>query len=585
MTKVFAHIKATYLATRMKKDILAANNRRNNIIALISYSIITLLVTLPLISNIKSGIYGFPSDNIYQMHDIWFYKLRALSFVGIKPPLDINTIEHDHLFTTPVLDILSTALAILTSPLISYNIFILFGFISAGFFMFVLTKGIINLPWASFVAGLVFSFSPYHYSLSQNHIELSQTEVIPIFGLLLLNLWRERTKKSAVILGIGLGLITLTTNYYGYFLLILSVLLVPVYFALCKDIESRRSSIGNIFIFFTTSILIIAPTYTNYIVTSKNVKDLETITWKRMERSPQDFFTYSARPWFYVLPDIKNPITGKLSQRVLSWISQKPPHFLTQVFFENEHSLYLGVWTILLCIYAFAKREEKDKKTTYTLSVLAFVFLILSAPPYATISGHKIYFPSFILSKILPQFRVYARSGIVALSFLSIVAGVGAKYLLEKANAKHLKLVLAISISLLIVVDMYKTPRFTKLLPLPKYYEIIESESQASVIETPKPVDAQDLFYQMYHNKVVYGLEDPSELERTIKGAKKPVLVVYRKDSGEIYDELINNEKGNLNIDKKSEQRETGAEELSDITIKNSKILFKNKDITLYKLE
>jgi len=559
---------------------------KTHLLTIIFYVLISCIVTYPLILNLKSGIYGFPSDNIYQMHDTWFAKTKFLSKTGFESPIVLSTVEHSKLITQLILDLIFLTLATPTNPLIAYNILILFSFVSSAFIMYLLSYKITRNEYGAFISGIIFSFSAYHYTHAQNHLEISQIEVIPLFGLSLLYFLRKRTATSAMILGLGLGLITLTVNYYGYFLLILTAFSSIIYFAICKDAKSRVSSIKNVFTLFVTAFLVIGPGSINYITTSKSVRDLETITWKRMGRSTQDFFTYSARPWFYVLPDVKNPITGKLSQNVLRKIVQKEPYFLTSVFFENEHSLYLGIGTLILCFYALIKKGGKHKKIIFFLLVMAIVFAILSAPPYITISMRKIYFPSFFLSKIIPQFRVYARAGIITLAFLSIVSGFGIKYLLEKVEFKQLKFVLTTFIALFILVDMYKASKFTKLLPVPEYYNIIKTADMAEVIEFPKPVDARHLFYQMYHHKTVYGLEDFSKIEGVIEKAEKPVFIVYRKDSGKIYEDLINNEKG-LELNQITPLRQAPAikEELPNINIKNGTIVFKTIDITLYKVE
>lgn len=62
-----------------------------------------------------------------------------------------------------------------------------------------------------------------------------------------------------------------------------------------------------------------------------------------------------------------------------------------------------------------------------TLFFLSSWMFLVSMPPAITVRGINIYFPSFFLFKLLPEFRVYARAGVFVLLGMTIIAGYGLK--------------------------------------------------------------------------------------------------------------------------------------------------------------
>ena len=92
-----------------------------------------------------------------------------------------------------------------------------FSFVAAGLTAAALAYALTSHPWGAFMAGLVYSFSPYHFAHAWGHHELVTSEGIPLFLLFLLRWMAAPRLRDAVAAGAALALVTWTTPYYLMF--------------------------------------------------------------------------------------------------------------------------------------------------------------------------------------------------------------------------------------------------------------------------------------------------------------------------------------------------------------------------------
>jgi len=473
------------------------------------------------------------------MHDIWVWSENA--------NVDLGEIKYSKISTQPILDQSATLLAKATkSPLITYNILILFSFISAAVLTFIISFRITKNYLASFIAGLLFSFSPYHLRHAQNHLEIAQIEIIPFYFLYLYEFIKNSSRKKATVTGIALAIATLTVNYYGFFLGILTLVYI-LYDLIIKRFNPIKKQIINYTILFVTALAIIAGCNINYIKIASQNKNLDEYTWKALGKTDLDYVSYAAKPWFYILPDIENPMLGNFSKNILIKISQNTPYYLTREFTANEHSLYIGIIPVILTILALTLKS----KTTKKFILFALVFVVISFPPYIFIFMKKIVLPSFVLMETFPMFRVYARSGLITLFMVSLTASIGVSILTNNLKKKLRNLVITLIIGTLSLVELYTVSKYERLLPLPPEYTSKQVKEAKIVLESPKLEDHTTTFYQIYHQKPVYFVRTEGHLEIDVNDVKTQLArsetnipLIFRGDFQQIYFEHKINEKG-----------------------------------------
>jgi hypothetical protein len=129
--------------------------------------------------------------------------------------------------------------------------------------------------------------------------------------------------------------------------------------------------------------------------------------------------------------------------------------------------------------------------------------MIFSAPPYATVPLHKIYFPSHFLYRFFPMFRSYARFGVLVLLCFSILAAFGFKLLLEKANSCRWRVILTIFAFCLLSFEFLDIPPFhnVDVNTLPVYEWLAKQPGDFAILVYPEDNSNFDLLAQRVHRK------------------------------------------------------------------------------------
>lgn len=295
----------------------------------------------------------------------------------------------------------------------------------------------------SVLLSLIFIFSSYFLYKFTQHLSLSTLFFYPLSILfLILNTTRIRIYLK---IGLLIGIAFLISNYIGYFLLIFSTLFLLIKSIFKKELIAMTTKKYPLLILtFTILVLIVAHKYIYFTV----VKPTSISSVQIVNRNLEDFFTFTSRPWYYFLPSVDNPFFGGITKSAINWLQNDWGYFLTTNYFPTEHSAsYLGWVNFIFALFGFRYiwrkvREQKKIATSstprsdegavwtremdvLTLGLVAFCLAIITMPPFFTISGLKIYMPSYLLWKLFPMFRVLTRLGVIILLIELIFTGYG----------------------------------------------------------------------------------------------------------------------------------------------------------------
>ncbi|PIR43015.1 hypothetical protein COV24_05175 [candidate division WWE3 bacterium CG10_big_fil_rev_8_21_14_0_10_32_10] len=414
-----------------------------------------------------------------------------------------------------------------------YNFLIILTFLLTFFVSLIFFKFLINNLKISLVLSVVFALSPYLLYQSRSHLSLFSIWIFIVYVLFLI---KAERKKQFVYTGLIFSIMVGLSNYLAYF----AFLFTSLHFfakALIRKIFRlkyfSKKLFLNYFILAITalfaSLIILYPFIRNNfsipkskepVFTQIDGEPIEIVggSWKlepnkeiinsdknspldSYNRSMEDFFYFTSRPWYYFLPSPENPWFGRLTTKVIDWLQNDWGYWLTSNYFPSEHTAsYLGIinfiFAVLGVIYIIkkvksgkvesqklmgsdkthAKRSFQPRQgyggqvvstlrmmlssrlnlsiihypvstnkkylTILTLGLVGILLSILTLPPYFTISLHKIYMPSYLLWKIFPMFRVLARLGILILLIELVYTGYGYVFFLNflKKRIKKLKI-------------------------------------------------------------------------------------------------------------------------------------------------
>lgn len=378
----------------------------------------------------------------------------------------------------PVLEGVIETLSKFLSPFAVYNFLVLLSFPLTAFFAHRFFRRFFDF-WVSLALALVFTFSPYHILKIYNHVDLSQIWVFPLCFSALLDFDRDRSLRSALKLAGLLALTTLVSNYYGYFMLIITGLFFLISWCqgLKRNVPAQFTARGYLLLMIFYLLLI-----TPFLIPYLRANYFGGGGGLEVKRGLSDFATFTARPWYFVTPSVYHPVLGKFAEGVHRWF-KNTGYFLSDDFFAQEHSgIFLGWTNLILAAYAVAglrasllrSRQSEAlinrRSVILTFLWLAVALVILSGPPFFTVAGFKIYLPSYLLMKVFPMFRTLARLGVPILLCLLVLVGFALKPL-----KKRFSLIL-VAYLILALFEFYNPPTIVDVPERgsPEYNQLLE---------------------------------------------------------------------------------------------------------------
>ena len=393
------------------------NPSRKPLLIFTAYSLLTLLFTGPLVFRLGSSLYG---------HELVGFNIDPYAemdcFLAVRQVFLNNHGLLFSLFIHPAVAYPGALLTGLFNETAAFNIQLLLSFPLAGLFCYLLAFHLTGHRLASFFAGLIYAFSPYHWVHAYYHLSLSQIQWFPLY-LLALFLFTERSSlPRAVLVLVSLGLLLFTNYYYALFALVLTALFLAYHgsrLLFIRPVErvSARPFWLLILLLFSGGVIFVLLVSRHLGFIYQNLPSLSV----RYE----DLFRYSSRSWGFFFPPLDNPFLG--------WIGRS--HILSRLEGGTlvEQTLYPGVIPAVLALAAGWGWRRKDGRPRLVPSshFLVFLWLLiglalaLSLPPVINLGGLAIQMPSHYLYQAFPMFRSYARFGLLIYLSLALLAAGG----------------------------------------------------------------------------------------------------------------------------------------------------------------
>lgn len=482
---------------------------KKDFVVFLFYICLTFLFTYPAILRPSQVIYGVPefhTDPLGVLWETWWHGYAHKE--KISPYPIYSTINYPWGYDKsdvpplPVFDYPRLFLAQFFNEGVVYNIMIWFGLFGTAVAMYYLMYYFTKNRFVSLIAGVMFSFSQDHLMHSMQHPAFTLLLWVPLYIFSLFKLFEKPSYKSAFSCSLVYFLLLFCNYYYAYFMVIATLL-----FLLCRFFKYKLTSVEIKFLFVTLIFVFILSYHFIFPVINR-ILDPQDQGLGLVSKQPfQDLIKYSARWQDYLLPSEYHPLWGKWTE---AYVGEKlgGRHYF-------ERTLYIGFISLIFSFLAIVKRKKiiTSQPKIYLVFLffpsLAIISFIFSLSPVLDLGRFKIPMPSFFAYKLLPMFRVYSRLGILVILSVTILAGMGINYILNRINHIKWRRLAGGGILSFVLLELINIPPFHYIdltnIPLP-YKWLAEQPGDISVVEYPWERGAEQTsidyqFYQRIHKK------------------------------------------------------------------------------------
>lgn len=470
-------------------------------------------------------------------------------------------------------------------PILTNNLLVLAAFILNILFAYKLFNHFSKSKskYLSLLFSITWSLSPYFlFRVMAGTAELYFVFVFPFLLYLLIG------KKKPLILSLYTLAVFQVSAYYGYFAFLTVLFWQSSQFVYTAAYEKKLElkSITKGFAIFLIPILAFFLVFYREAVFSnlrlgsnyEEHKNVERYNSKTVFRPIENFYNFSLRPWYFVIPPKSSLFFSGFSQNTYERI-RSTNYYLADDYSESEMGGSFIGWPFLVgslvffYMFVFKKNVGKlETKLFFTLLLL----LLFSGPPSFTVSGIEIYTPSYLLYYLVPGFRVLARFASVI--FL-IVMLLNFSVLLKAKNSKLQN----VAGTLIFILNFFSLAISMPLINVnepPERYLAIKSPSDAPMVVLSLPESSyEDVFWTLHHNNYLF---NPKGFVNTAKGfdADEFTASIVEGDLDELQEYGVNFVTVNLNS--KNENLEKILRSLRTIY---GQEIFLNKNAAIFQIQ
>jgi len=546
-----------------------------NFFVFLLFGLLSLGMTFPLLLNIADHVPSDFEDPLYNVW-VLAWDFRGLS-TGFKNFWDANIFyphQGTLLYADNMLALgfLGAPIAAVSGNFIlTHNILFILSFFLCGAGMYCLVLHLTRSRVSAFISGLIFAFFPYRFA-HLSHLELLSFGWIPFCFLCLHKFFENPSSRNLAGIAAFYILQALSCGHYGLYLTLFVGFFV-LFFAYKKSFCRRKNFWLKMGILSVACLLILLPLFYPYLKVHREMAFKRTMA-SVVRFSPQleNFLAVppSNLAWGWLagrLQDAERQLFPGIIPLFLTlfWLikgrkirREEPHEKRKKVFFWWDVSiiLFLGFIAILgltggtsfwlgglrvsihrlrnpiiilavliLLRIAFDKRakgclrkswQSLDHAQQFYFAALIFAWILSFGPMIKFLGQEIIEGPYLILYKWIPGFsrlRVPGRLEVIMMLGLSVLAGWGAKQLIDISGKKSMKIFLAFALSGLILAEYASIP--VRLVPVkvgkeipPIYFSVKKIPSTSALIELPMPRSSREnsreaiyIYYSIYHWK------------------------------------------------------------------------------------
>lgn len=581
-----------WLKERFESDLRQRRTRNpqlaSHLFILLAYFLLTIIMTWPVIAEFTTAIPGDGFDGWQNYWNLWWIKVALVD--RMQSPLQTDLLYAPtgvglYFHTLNPFNGITTLPVQLSFGLISaYNTVVFLSWPLAGYGVYLLVQWLLapsgaqahgNLLGAqpttrkhtvdsplpipdsrpltllpSFIAGAIFTFSPFHMAHLLGHMQVMSLQWIPFYILYLLRTVQQNRQgrpwlRSALLAGVFLTLTGLCDWYFVLYLFFFTGIVI------CREVlilaaVSRHTRTYTQWLTIgipatvagTVMILLLSPMLIPMV--------REATQFSFMVRPTTDLYTLSASVMDFLIP---NRLHALWRPESFTWIGN-------QIAPVSERTSGIGYVALLLTVVALLLRVRQS----LFWGVTALFFLMLALGPtwhwgYITNADipapgtiNATWTPFAILNEIIPFMRIsrsVSRYALMVQISAAVLAGLGMAVLFRwlalrrstVVTTQYRQLLLAIGLCVLILFEYWVVPFPTSPPDTPAfYYELRAMEESGTVLNLPMNYDRPGyLLYQTIHQQplaIAYiSRDDPRTLTERV-----PLLQHFRHLGPDIID-------------------------------------------------
>lgn len=462
---------------------------RSHFVVLAAYTVLTIGLTYPLAFQLDTHLAGGDIDVWINPWANWWLE-KAIT-EGADPyytdylfyPQGISLVFHSF---SPLNTFFWWLLKPICGAMISYNLTILLAYVMSGYSMWLLARYWTGNDYASFLAGTIFAFSPYHM-IESAHPVIVTTQWIPLSSLYLIKALREKKIQYGCLSAVFFVLSALS-GWHLFFFAGLWALLYLAYTSLFQRRFWTLESLKPLLTLALLSLLLLAPLL-HPILQEKMYSGISYMPVS------QDIGVGN-HPWGFFVPSKHHPILGKAFAQVNRSIG-----------LSSRRPAFVGYIVLLMSAHAALRGGGRTRFWTLAL----FIFTLLSLGPYIPLrTGKTLEVPWS--APVVALFRHPFRFNTLISFSLSILVACDFTQLLRRMELhrrkKDARTLFTGFLTVLILFE-YLTLPFPTTLPNPSpfYHTLSETKENFAIVEIPigRQLDKYSLYYQTIHKKKLVG--------------------------------------------------------------------------------
>ncbi|MBN1876730.1 MAG: hypothetical protein JXA33_21075 [Anaerolineae bacterium] len=452
-----------------------------DVIVIILYSVLTIVMTYPLILRLNSDFAGQNIDVWINPWATWWTEKALTSGQDLYYtnmlfyPDGVSLVFHSFSH-------INSAIAVLLRPWLgnlgAHNATVLLAHMLSGYAMFCLTRYITSSPIASFLSGLIFAFYPYRMAESV-HPVLYSTQWMPLYLLSLIRLIKEKHKPNILFAALFFCLTALSSLH----LMIFTTFMTGLYFCYLILFERQhitRTTLIHLAIMISLTGLLLSPYL--YPLVKEFLSTPHTGIGIDLEGGQgNDLIAF-------FLPAEQHPIFGQFTTSIHAKI-------------KNVRAAYIGITVMILSVVG----ALKNWKHARFWILLTLTSVLLSLHPDVQVAGQHlgIMLPwsNPIVGLLHNPFRFNLLIGLA----LAVTGGLGFSYLLKIFRQRYAIWVWPLTIGTMgiLLFEYLYLPFPTTPAIVPDYYrQIATTPGKGAILELPMGhYPHYYLFYQMTHNR------------------------------------------------------------------------------------
>ena len=221
---------------------MPAGRIRLHAAAVLGYVCIAVAFAWPLPLHLGDALPGTPSgDTGVYVWNLWVFRheivehahlpFSTFEILAASPSVSLTL----HNYTT-FANVIAFPLLPWLGTVATYNILVMASGVASAYAMFLFARVRTADAGASWLAGLLFGFSPFASARVMEHFSLVQMMPLPIFGLVLYRIWLRPTTRMAVLAGAVVAWAYLCDPYYAVYCLLTTT------FAVVNSVLTLRRS-------------------------------------------------------------------------------------------------------------------------------------------------------------------------------------------------------------------------------------------------------------------------------------------------------------------------------------------------------